>query len=192
MPLIALQDRLGDVFGVPQRSLLAPRNEPPQRRPARPDRVLGVPRDAPSIRGEREVGGERQMRERIDASRSSAAAASATQSCECLSRWPLRGMGYCKPAAAKGVLVRLCRSALVPGCGFAVLFRYFSAKCLDLRHLVRISARYPHAPGMLLGGYLDAPSADFDAPSFRRRRISSVSTSTSPIRNGLPSRPRPS
>jgi hypothetical protein len=59
MPLIALQDRLGDVFGISERSLLAPRNEPPQRGPARPDRVLGVARDGHPFEVSGEVGGER-------------------------------------------------------------------------------------------------------------------------------------
>src|SRR5882724_11066599 len=65
MPLIALQDRLGDVFGFAERPLLAPSNKAPQRDPAASGGVLRVARHGHPFQVGIETRGQRQMRQWI-------------------------------------------------------------------------------------------------------------------------------
>src|SRR5271154_7060774 len=67
MPLITLQDRLGDVFRVAQGSLLAPSNKSTQRGSARSHGIFRVPRNLHPVEVRIHISGERQMSERVDA-----------------------------------------------------------------------------------------------------------------------------
>src|ERR1700678_3088063 len=66
MPLVALQDRFGDLFWVTQCSLMAPRDKAADRHATRADRVLGVSRYPHPFKVCVHIGGERQLIQWID------------------------------------------------------------------------------------------------------------------------------